>query len=232
MRRDPDSEETALGEELPRWKPSSEVAQWFEGKSLEDLQVLEHGGRFFYPETLKRRLVKEGQHEEVAVRVRVPSTRDRAIARRDALQWAGELLGKQAPKALTIDAIRDRLGAIYWEHVDNCCLLSHCIFEPDEPLRRYALPDILDAHHPPAALYDLLERLDWWAAQEDPRVGELEEEAVVEVAAAVARRGHTGPLLAIDGRARESCITTMARLLTSSRTSKSSSPSPGTSTSS
>lgn len=215
------ADETALGEGTPTWTPSTNAARWFEGKSLEDLEQLELGGRHYYPETLKRRVVKQGQEESIPVLVRIPNTAEKAQARVAALTWAGQLLGKQAPPELTIDGVRARLGAVYWEHIDNVCLLSRCVFELAPPHRRYALPEILDAHHPPSSLYDLLERLDWWATQEDPRIGEIDEETVLEVAAAIARKGHTGPLLAIAGLGRESCIVSMARQLVTSRTPKS-----------
>jgi hypothetical protein len=223
--------EPALGpDDQPAWEPSSEVARWFEGKGLDQLELVESGGRFLYPDTLKRKVMKEGQEEAIKVLIRVPSTRDRVLARADALQWAKELCGKSAPDKLTVDAVRAVVGPIYWEHIDNICLLSHCVMTWEEPHGRYAYPDILDAHHPSSALYDALERLDWWAGREDPRMTELDEDVVVEVAAAIARCGNTGPLLAIDGLARDSCVITMARLLSSSRTPKSSSPSPATST--
>ncbi len=222
--------ETALGEQTPTWAPSSTTARWFEGKDLSEIEILEHGGRHLYPEQIKRRVVKTGQEEAVDVLVRIPSTTEKVRARRDALRWGAELLSLSKGEAVTIDAIRARAGEVYWQHIDNVCLLSHCVFETDEPYRRYALPEILDAHHPQGALYDLLERLDWWAMQEDPRIGDLNEDQLVEIAAAIAGKGHTGPLLAIDGRARESFIVSMASRLSSSPTPKSSSPSPATST--
>ncbi|MFZ2587548.1 MAG: hypothetical protein WAZ18_05480 [Alphaproteobacteria bacterium] len=234
MSREMPMQDTALqAGGRPTWRPSSAVAKWFEGKGLDELAVIEHGGKVLYPETLKRRVVKTGQHEEVAVLVMVPGTRERVVSRVDAVRWACQLLGKDAPERHTIAEVESRIGEVYWQHIDNVCLLSHCVFEAGAtPPRRYALPEVLDGLHPSGALYDLLERLDWWATQEDPRVQEaqLDEETVLEVAAAIARREHTGPLLAIDGRARERCITTMARLLVTSRTPKSSSPSPATST--
>src|SRR5690606_33930286 len=89
----------------PEWRPSTAVAQWFEGKDLRELEIIEHGGRQLYPETLKRKLVRDGTQQEVEVYVRIPSTAERALARRDALRWAGELLGREAPKPLTIEGI-------------------------------------------------------------------------------------------------------------------------------
>lgn len=218
--------------ERPPWQPTDELERWFSGKELAELDIIEHEGRALYPDSIKQRDPKTGAIKAVPVRLRVPNTREKFQARKMALQLAKTWLGELAPEPLTVGGIQKAAGPNYWEHVDNVCLLSLCTFEATEPYARYALPEVLDGLHQPAALYELFDRLDWWAEQEDPRINEskLTPEAVVAVAAAIARRGHTGPLLAIDGRARVSCVITMAELLTSSRTPKSSSPSPETST--
>lgn len=213
------------------WAATSALAQWFEGKSLEQIDVLEHEGRALYPETIKRRNPKTRALEVVPVRLRIPNTREKVAARKLALRWAQKQLGDMAPKPLDVEGVQKLLGANYWSHIDNVCLLSLCTFEPAAPHAQFGLPDYLDSF-PPASLYELFDRLNYWADQEDPRINEsvLTPEAVLVVAKAIAKGGHIGPLHAIDGAAQSTFVRIMAELLTNSPTRKSSSPSPETST--
>lgn len=226
----PDLGATAQGEAKHTkplaWRQSAEgFAQWLEGKSLEELEVVEAGGRELYRETLRK--VVKGNALEVPVLFRVPNIAEKAKSKGDALRLARKWLGigNDAPP-LTIASTVALIGETYYSHIENLCLLSYAIRDPDfeeskKDYPRHMLPDYLDAHYPTPTLYDALERLDWYAIREDPRLTEWSEDRFVEIIRAIDKRRNLTPLAAIAGRSRESFVLSMASRLASYLTPKS-----------
>lgn len=210
----------------PAWEPSTEIATWFQGVDPAQLQIVhDMNGRPLYPDTLKRKSPVRGE-EAVPVLVRTPNTMERLQSRRDAIQWVERAASWPAKERgpMTLDQAKDALGVVYFEHVDNLCLLSLCLFERtlvEGKPQRLGFAEYLDGHFPTTALYDMLERLDWWSNQEDPRVQEVTPEVVADIAQAISRKKNTSPLLAIAGPARESLLLSMAQQLAASRTPRS-----------
>lgn len=212
----------------PEWKPATDVGRWFAGIDPKEL-VVQHDarGRVYYPETLKRKHVKDGP-QEVEILVRTPNTADRIRSRRLAVRWVGQHAGleKTEQAKLTIEQAQNLAGAMYFEQVDTLHLLSELVYErqldPDGEPRRYGTADYLDAMHPNTALWDLMERLDFLVNLEDPRITTVTVEMVMDVAEAMARRGNISPLLGIAGPERESLLLSMAQQLVGSATRKSS----------
>jgi hypothetical protein len=83
---------------------------------------------------------------------------------------------------------------------------------------------------PRGSLYDLLERVAVYARIEDPRIGEVDDDTFLEMLKAIGRVKHLGPLAAIAGPERDTCVLRMAVELLRFRTSQSSAPSSETST--
>lgn len=207
-------------------KPNS-VAEWFAGKSLADLEVIEHEGRRFYAESIKRRDPKTGTVVEQPVLLRTPDTTTQALARQDALAWAQKLTKSKAP--LKISEAEAILGASIFEDMDTVCLLARCTFKREMPGAMYRLYEFFEEGHTKAAIYELFARLDFYMLQEDPRAHAISEEEAWQAVGAIARVRHCGPLVAIAGSARDSFITFMASRLHSYRTLNAGSPSTETS---
>jgi hypothetical protein len=197
---------------------------WLSGKDPAELDILELNGRALYPESIKRRNKKHRDViESVAVRLRVPSTIDKANARIDALAWAQKIA--KLPHRPTVPEAEATLGGAYFNELDDKCLLARCIFEHEPPHDPYLLAEFLDEVHEHASLLELWDRLSFWQSWEDVRVGELDEQKFLTIVAAIDRVRNLGPLVAIAGSARDSCVISMAVRLQSFLTPKSSSPS-------
>jgi len=210
------------------------VLEWLGGKSPEELDVVEFEHRSLYPDTIKRRNPKDpSEILEKPIRLRVPNSRDRALARLDALQWAAELMkqqGHKPPEALTIPNAEACFGRVYFDELDTKCLLARCILEHDAPHMQYLLPELLDKNHEHASLMELWDRLNFYVSLEQVQVQELTEERFLAIVAAIDRRRNLSPFVAIGGSARDSFIISMASRLQSFLTRSCCSPSTETST--
>lgn len=193
----------------------------------EELDILElDSGQRLYPDSLKRR-AKDGSVEEVRVRIRAPASRDKALAKLDALIWARELAGETAlsaslPKALTLEQAEAYLGSVYVDELDTKCLVARCTHDWEAPHDQYMLPQYLDKQHDHASIVDLWERINFWHSYQDVRATELDEDKFLGVVTAIATRRNLSPLLVIAGSARDSCIVSMAERLQSFLTPSSS----------
>lgn len=198
--------------------PSNAVADWFAGKDPAELEVLEYeiGNQRLYPDSLKRRCrADRTKFEEVKVRIRVPTSRDKALAKLDALVWARELAGevsgmRDLPPTFTIKDAEAYLGAFYFDELDTKCIVARCTHEWEAPHGQYMLPQMLDKHHEHASILDVWDRLLFWNEHQDVRHGELTEQQFIQVLAAIDRVRNVSPLAAIGGSARDSCIVSMA----------------------
>jgi hypothetical protein len=202
------------------------ILDWLAGKRPEDLAIIEHEGTRLYPDTLKRRTSSDpNELEIVEVLIRPPTSRDKAMARLDALQWALKLAReggrKDLPPALTIQQAEAMLGATYFDELDTKCLVARCTHNPDPPHDQYLLPWILDTRHEHGSIMDLWDRISFWYDFTDVRVDELDDEQFLQVLAAIDTVRNVTPLLGFAGAARDGFVTTMARQLLSYRTPKS-----------
>ena len=212
----------------------SPVLDWLAGKRPEDLDILElEDGRRLYPDALKRRKKGSDELEVVPVRIRPPSSRDKALARLDALSWARDLAAevrRDVPPDFTISQAEAIFGREYVDELDTKCIVARCTHDWDEPHDQYMLPRMLDEHYDHGSIYDLWDRICFWFERSDVRVDKLDREAMITVLAAIDRVRNVSPLVAIAGGARDSFIVSMASQLHNFLTDKSSSPSTASST--
>jgi len=214
----------------PQWQESNAIAEWFAGKRPEDLDIVEFGEQRLYPDSLKRRSTKDPDKlVEARVRIRPPTSRDKALARVDALVWAREIVAErvsrsaQLPDLFTIEQAESYLGRVYFDELDTKCIVARCTHEWEPPHDQYLLPEFLDKAHDSASIMDLWDRMNFWHSFCDVRVSNLSEEATLQVLAAIDRVRNVSPLVAIAGGARDNFIVSMAGQLLSLRTPKSSS---------
>lgn len=200
----------------------SSIEEWFGGKTLQELDIIEHEGRQLYPDTLKKKNIKKGELEEVPIYLRVPNTTEQAKARVDALDWVRDIRKLKEP-IRTVDEARGLVGDLLFEDLDTISLMSWCILERNEGHARYMLPQLLDAANSKASLYELFDRLDFFSRAEDPRVGNISEDLFWAAVVNIAKARNLSPLVAIAGSERDSFILSMASRLANSRTPKSSS---------
>lgn len=203
--------------------PPSTIAEWFKGKTLAELDIIEHAGRQLYPDALKHKRLKDGVILEKPVYLRTPSMGDTGLARGDCLEWVRKLRRIDGP--IDVDRATAAVGATVFENMDTVCLLARCTRTREPPYPQYLVAELLDAQYPMATIYELFDRLDFYMRMEDPRVSELSEDMFFAAVENIARVRNTSPLVAIGGLERDSFITTMAVRLQSFRTLKSSLPS-------
>jgi hypothetical protein len=224
-----------MAERRTTWQASTAASDWLEGKDPADLDVIELGGRRLYPDTIRRRGTKGDASKvvEVPVRLRVPSTADKALARLDALRWARELVAQQGTKVaeqMTIAVAESLLGRTYFDELDTKCLLARCMFEADPPHDQYLLYGLLDSRHDHASLMEVWDRLNFYWDWEEPRTAEVDEGRFLAMVAAIDRVRNLSPLAGIAGSERVSFILSMASRLLPSPTGSSGAPSTASST--
>ena len=205
------------------------VAEWLKGKTAEDLDVLEFGGRVYFPETIHRlkRKAKDGKgavFEPVPVAVCVPRAPEKALARRDALKLAADW---------KIDRKED---ADLFEMIDRFALLAHAIRTPNEPHgQAFPLAWLVSTREGEGfderSLDALYERLRAYEDIVDPRITDpMTEEEVMQAAFAISRVRNLTPLAVMSGRGLDSCVIGMATILCKYQTLLLSSPSTENST--
>lgn len=202
------------------WLDRDGVAEWFAGKAPEDLDIIEHEGRFAILETIHRRKPNSTAIESTLVRVWIPNHLDKAKARVECLGWVQELC--RLPERPSWTEACEQLGEAYVDQLDTVCLLARCVRDHDAPEHQHLLYKDLDARYGRSALMDLWERLNHHDFQADPRQHELTEDGFWAAVQAIDRVRNPSPLAAIDGAARDSLVTSMAVRLWSSRQSSSS----------
>jgi hypothetical protein len=191
---------------------SKPVQEWLKGKKPEDIDLLEFGGRVFFPETIHRlkRAAKDGkgaQFEPVAVAVCVPRAPEKAFARRDAIKLA---------EKWKLDRDKD---ADLFDLIDKFALLAQAIRTPEEPHgQAFPLEWLVSAKEGEGfderSLWALNERLQAYEDIIDPRVTEpMTEEEVMQAAIAINRVRNITPLVAMSGPALDSCVIGMASTL-------------------
>lgn len=184
-------------------KPARE---WLKGKTAADLDLVEFGGRIFFPETIHR-LKKGGKFEPVEVVVCVLRPTEKALARRDAKRFA---------ERWQLDREKD---ADQFEIIDIFARLSHAIRTKElEHGQAYTLDTLVsnkpDEGFDERSLLAVWERIRVYEDLIDPNIVEpMSEEEVLQTAYAIDRVRNLTPLAATGGRALDSCVIGMASIL-------------------
>lgn len=182
---------------------------WLHGKTAADLDIVEHGGRLYFPDAIQR-LKPGGKFEEVTVAVCVPRAPEKALARRDAIalftKWK-------------LDRDKD---ADYFDTLDKFAVLAHAIRDPAthgqfQPLE-WLVSGKENEGFEERSLWAVWERLKIYQEFTDPTITEPDEEEVLAAAAGIDRVRNLSPLVAIAGPALDSCVISMASLLCRYRT--------------
>jgi hypothetical protein len=212
----------------PQWRAHDGLRSWLQGKTGDDLDVIEFGPRPAYLEHIVRRNPKSGERESVAVRICAPTHVDRCRARIEALEWVQKLA--RLDKRPTWQEACDVFGPVYVDELDTVCLVARITRDHDAPEHQHRGYEALDELYGRASVMDLWERINVLDAWTDPRATELSEDDFWAVVATIDKVKNTSPLAAIAGGARDSFVTSMASRLLNFRISKSPSPSGATST--
>lgn len=200
--------------------------EWLAHKSASDLETIEFEGRLMYPDTLKRRGRKDAVIEE-PVLFCPANTAELTAATRE----ARNLIAKDEKRpTLTVEEAKALVGPTRWEEIENVHVLSKVLRYVEPPHKPRWGAEFLATAFPRAALTEAWDRLEFYTQRDELRLDGLSEEDFVVMVNAIARVKHTGPLVVIDGSARESFVSSMAVRLQSFLTSSSSSPSGETST--
>jgi hypothetical protein len=206
---------------------SDPVIDWANGLSVRDLEIIEHEGRYLYPDSLKRRNPKTGELVEVPILVAVPSALERLEGRIEALDFLRRKLKREGALSYE-DAVRI-VGNDQYEEIEHHHLLSKVLFRREAPHGQYMLPEFLLQVHR-GQLVDIYDRIDFYSRVEDPRIKELTEAQFVAILQAIVKTRGLGPLVGIAGGMRDAFVLSMAYQLEGFLTRKPSSQPPATST--
>lgn len=194
--------------------------EWLEGKTVEDLALIEHGGRLLFPDKI-RRVTASGGYEDVKVLVRVPRTVEIMDARRDARKFC------------TSRGIDPKEDADLFEQLDQMAILARAVRDPAPPHDQFQPLEFLLSNEPgkgfdTESLVDVWRRLEVYRRMIDPAVTRVSEDDVVRAAYAIDKVQNLSPLVGIAGQELDSSIITMASMLVRYLTLLQSSPSGAT----
>ncbi len=200
---------------------SKPAREWLKGKTAADLDLIEYGGRVFFPEVIHR-LKKGGKFEEVPIAVCIPRAPERAIARRDAIALATKW---------KLDRDKD---ADQFDTLDTMAQLAHAIRTPEEPHgQAYPLEWLLSTKEEEGfeerSLWAVWERVKAYTEIIDPRITEPSTEEVIAAVVAIDHVRNLTPLAAIAGPALDSFVVSMASMLCTYLRQQPSAPSTATS---
>lgn len=194
---------------------SENARRWLNGKTLEDLDVIEFGGRLLFPDKILK-VRRGGKFDEIEVAVRIPREPEIATARVEAVRLF---------KARGLDRKDD---ADLFEQLDVFCKLAlairtrkppHPQFLPVEELIGRTNPETGETTGFDAtSLFDLWQRIETYRTMCDPRITEPTVEDVLIAADGIARTRTISPLVAIAGPELDSFIVSMGSLLSNYRT--------------
>lgn len=134
-----------------------------EGKTWDELEVLESSGRLLFPDSIKRR-GKTRQIEEVAICIRVLRKDEKRAARLEARAWASKL---------GVDVEKDR---DIFEDLDTLCILARAIRERAAPHEQHQQAEWLESHYDSGSLAQIWDRLSVYEQMIDPRLDEMSED--------------------------------------------------------
>jgi hypothetical protein len=214
-----------------------ELAKWLEGRSLEDLEVIELDGEALYPDSIPRFNWGTRKIEETPVYLRVHGGQDRIIARQRVIADLAPRSKSKTGETLitTIEQARTTFGADVVEHAEAVHLLALSLRRREDPKLPLMAAQDLEKVLSTVAVDVTLAKIEHWRATFDQRISEAQlsdPKVFWPCVAAIAKRGDLGPLVVIAGPAQPSFIIRMAVELQGYRTASSSQPSAESSTSS
>ena len=195
----------------------STMLAWLEGKSWDELEAIEHEGRLYFKDTIKKRDGK-GRIVEKPIRIRVPRQLERSRARTLARKWLAEL------------GLDEEKDAHHFDAYETICLVASAVREEKPPHEQHMLHQDLANVCEVKTILELWDRVNFYDKLGEPRLGEVDADTFRAVVRAIAKKGNLSPLVAIDGATQDAFIVRMAEELSSSPTFSASSPSPATST--
>lgn len=197
--------------------PRQSIREWLDGKSIEDLDVVENGNRLLFSDSIKR-IGPKGTLIEEPVRLQVPRQVETMKARIEAIALAAKY---------KID--REKETDLF-DELNMVCELSYAVREAEAPYGQKYLPEQYLGAYDYVSLFDLYHRIKVYRNMIDPRLSEPKVEDVIDAACKIAEMRNVSPLAAIAGSDLDSSIITMARLLVNCMTQLSTQQSPETST--
>lgn len=197
-------------------------AEFFQGKTIEDLAAIECGGRVLIPDAL-RQVNAKGEVVEHKVLVRVPTPGERARARIDAVQLVAERNPKQMgrdPEKWTIDKAKSVVGAEVFDDMDTYAIVARSLFEPQvkdgKPQQAYLLGVLYDGFGQ-RSVFDMWDRINLYVDMFDPRLDTVDEGLFWGGVEAIAKAQNLSPLAVIGGSAQSTFIVRMASELSNFR---------------
>lgn len=211
--------------------PPIDIPAWFAGKSIEELNAIEASGRVLIPDAI-RTIGAKGQEKLTPVMTRVPTEHERSLARMDAVAHVARLSGQVmgARQNWTVERAKEAVGVEVFENIDSVAIVARCLLETEPPHGQFMLLEVLIGSFPISTLFEMYERLDFYARLFSPLVEAIDEEQFWGAVAAIAGKRNLGPLAVMLGSLQSAFITRMAAELWSSRQQSSFSPSTETST--
>lgn len=194
------------------------AAEWFAGKSLEDIERIELGQRIIYPDKVRRMDPTDAKKTiDVDVYLRVPSVAESAIARCEALAWVREISSKDIEREDQAIAL---LGVSAWNEIDLYCAASQAVLTREEHPRRWMLPQFFLEIVPRGTVYDLWRRVAFLSQTEDFGTHTMSAQEADEVVRTIKKRRNLSPLVGMSEGTQRDFIVSMADRLSSFLTPK------------
>jgi hypothetical protein len=194
------------------------ASAWLEGKTVAELEAIEHEGRVLIPEAM-RFVGANGKERLDRYYMRIPTEGERGMARLKAVRLVAEHMGPDAKRAMgagdtwTIAKAQAVIGADVFENFDTTCIVAASLREWDAPHGPAFLPEILITTYLPATIFDAFERLDFYSKLYNPRLAELTDDDFWKAVAGIAKTKNLGPLAVMRGDAQTSFVVRMAETL-------------------
>jgi hypothetical protein len=163
------------------------------------LGVFEKDGILYLPTSIKQRNAAGGVTVACDALLVTPTTTQRYRARSQA-----RVMGKK----FDLDPALDREQI---DEMENYCLLAYCIRDKQTRTQLEESAESLMKRFHDASLKEVWARLNHWCDLTDPRYGELSNEQLWQVIAAVASEGNLTPLVSMPGFEQATSIVFMAR---------------------
>lgn len=180
------------------------VSEWLKGKTPEDFDLIEFGGRVLWPDKLKR-LKGDKTYEEVPVCIRVPRFQEELEAYATAQRIAAEH---------NIDVKRDE-DMFKQLHVIARAALA--IREPKAPHGQFQPAEVLmsskDTGIAMTEIALVASKIEIFSRLEDTRLTTIDEETAIKAAFAIVEVRNLSPLAVIAGSALDDCVISMASAL-------------------
>lgn len=210
-------------------------AEFFQGKTVEDLAAIECGGRVLIPDAL-RTVNAKGEVVEHKVLVRVPTPGERSRARADAVAHVGkeyaDRMGRDREK-WTVERAKAVVGPEVFDDLDTYAIVARSLFEPTlndgKPQQAYMLQVLYDGFSQ-RTVFDMWDRINLYADMFDPRIDTMDEGMLWGAVEAIAKVQNLSPLAVIAGSEQPNFIVRMAVELSNYRKRSSILLSPETST--